>query len=161
MTKLKTNYPNLTKTVRVIIKSKYSQIDNKDEWHLNPGNLKTSFRSDIQISKDNDNLLCIEIEEAQPHPDTNVTKYWPFLEANPQTRVTLLQIFGRGFMETDNNYASRMQLCKFVANKLEAMYPNRFKYVWHKFAYPSEYYMHHSEEIAYLIVDIIRKELSR
>ena len=161
MTKLKTNYPNLTKTVRATIKSKYSQIDDKGEWHLNPGNLKTSFRSDIQISKDVNNLLCIEIEEAQPHPDTNVTKYWPFLEANPHTRVTLLQIFGRGFMETDNNYASRMQLCKFVANKLEAIYPNRFKYVWHKFTYPSEYYLHHSEEIAYLIVDIIRKELSR
>ena len=79
---MKTNYPNLTKTVRATIKSKYSQIDDKGEWHLNPSNLKTSFRTDIQISKDNDNLLCIEIEEAQSNPDTNVTKYWPFLEAN-------------------------------------------------------------------------------
>ncbi len=69
---------------------------------------KWAFKSDFRVEISPKDFLIVEIEANQPHPDTNVTKYWKVLEENPDTKITLIQIFGRGFLEkSKNDYRSR------------------------------------------------------
>lgn len=71
--------------------------------------------------------LFIEIEEGQPHPDTNVTKYWRWMEVeNVKDKIILIQVFASEFY--DNNYRSRTILCDFIAKKIKESNSN-FLYI--------------------------------
>lgn len=62
--------------------------------------------------------LFVEVEGSQPHPDTNVTKYWYWIDqTKPKGKVVLIHIFGHEFY--DNNYRSRTVLCDFLAKKIQ------------------------------------------
>lgn len=92
----------------------------KDTW---------AFKSDFAIGLGQDNWLFVEIENAQPHPDTNVSKYWTLLDKNKDVNITLIQIFGKRFLEeSKNDYRSRLDLCKFIADKIHKEYGKRFIY---------------------------------
>lgn len=61
--------------------------------------------------------LFVEVEGSQPHPDTNVTKYWYWIDqTKPKGKVVLIHVFGHEFY--DNNYRSRTALCDFLAEKI-------------------------------------------
>lgn len=70
--------------------------------------------------------VFIEIEEGQLHPDTNVTKYWYWLEQERiKDKIFLIHVFGSKFY--DDSYRSRTQLCGFVAKKISKSF--NFKYI--------------------------------
>jgi len=90
---------------------------------------KWDFKSDFKVEINPKDFLIVEIESSQPHPDTNVTKYWYILEKNPDIKITLIQIFGRGFLEkSKNDYRSRLELCGFMAKKMKREFKERFIY---------------------------------
>ena len=95
----------------------------QDKLHLSPkteyklGNHAWSSKADIAIELGK-NKFFVEVEEGQNHPDTNVTKYWSWIEKEKiSNKVILIQIFGSDFY--DNNYRSRTELCKFIADKIK------------------------------------------
>lgn len=80
------------------------------------GNHKWCSRADIGLDIKNIKLF-VEIEEGQPHPDTNVTKYWYWINNEDiKNKVILIQVFGSDFY--NNHYRSRSELCSFIANKI-------------------------------------------
>jgi hypothetical protein len=96
----------------------------KTEYRL--GEDKWCSMADIAIEFSKAKLF-IEIEEGQTHPDTNVTKYWNWMEKeNIKDKIILIQVFGSKFY--DNNYRSRAILCDFIARKIKESNPN-FLYI--------------------------------
>ncbi|MDO8747742.1 MAG: hypothetical protein Q7J72_01320 [Candidatus Omnitrophota bacterium] len=96
----------------------------RSEYCLGPE--RWCFKADIACDIKNGKLI-IEIEQGQPHPDTNVAKYWYWLEKSKyKGKLYLIQVFGREFY--DNNYKSRADLCQFVAEKISKCHAN-FKYM--------------------------------
>lgn len=90
-------------------------IDSIPEYHL--GHERYSFKSDLYFEVSGINIF-IEVEDRQPHPDTNVSKYWQWVEENSiKLPVVLVQIFGKEFY--GNNYRSRAELCTFIAEKIK------------------------------------------
>jgi len=73
----------------------------------------------------NNSLIFLECENTQKHPNTNVLKYWPFLEKNSSTRVVLFQYF---FSE-NKAPKNRLALCNFLALKIQELFPKRFQYI--------------------------------
>ena len=74
----------------------------------------------------NDWIVTIEIEYGQSHPNTNVVKVWPYLDKTENERICLIHII----LPHPNKKISpnRINLCDFVANKINAEYSERFKY---------------------------------
>ena len=75
-------------------------------------------------------LILLEVENTQKHPNTNVTKIWPYLECELTKKILLIHVF------TNKNTASpnRVKLCSFIGDKLESLYPDRFRY--YKYNWP-------------------------
>jgi len=102
------------------------KIDSKTEYLL--GTDRWSHKSDIfaEIKKPK-MFLFVEVEGEQSHPDTNVTKYWYWMEKNKiDKKVTLVHVFGSIFY--GNNYKSRSELCGFIARKIRNAHRN-FVYI--------------------------------
>jgi len=70
-------------------------------------------------------FLFLEVESGQKHPDTNVAKLWPYLEKHGRERIFLIQAF---FASSHNLESNRGRLGEWVAKKLEAVFPGRFRY---------------------------------
>ena len=154
-------YPKLTKDVIKSLKDEGVLIE--EEYYLYPEKQR-SPKADIIIRKDSNNWIAVEIEETQTHPDTNILKYWEFLEKNKNLSLKLIQILGRGFVEgktKKGNYVSRVNNCKFLKVKMEDDLNGRFKYVLedlkdHGFNC-CEDYRAKREEVKDKIIEIIMK----
>lgn len=68
-------------------------------------------------------VIFYEIEEGQAHPCTNVSKYWPVLEENPEMKIVLIQ-----WLVKKPKSINRWRLAKFLANKMINFFPDRFHY---------------------------------
>ena len=79
-----------------------------------------------------DVLVLLEIERSQTHPNTNVLQLWPYLFHNNEVRVLLLHVFVEG--GTSIKKKNRIRQGDFVAEQLEDMYKDRFRYF--RFNYP-------------------------
>jgi len=112
-------------------------IDDINNYLLNSLNKNTTkeyrLGNDIWCSKadlflaDKKNKIFIEVDEGQPHPDTNVLKYWYWMETeNIKSKVLLIHVFGSYFY--NNNYRSRSQLCRFLVDKMKVQFDN-FEYI--------------------------------
>jgi len=156
---MKSEFFNLTKGVRGKLKSFLGDKAISKEVYLSKE--KFSFKADIQINNSSE-VIFIEIEESQTHPDTNVSKYWGYLESNPNRKVKLIQIFGRGFSETENNYASRKKLSEFIAKKIKLAFPKDFEYVplnLKDFNYSPEDYKSKGAEITDKVVELLKEHI--
>ena len=72
--------------------------------------------------------LFLEVDTAQKHPNTNVVKYWPWLEENPDHHILLIQVFNKK-PERKPPPENRRQLCEWYGRKIEAALHNRFRYM--------------------------------
>jgi len=102
------------------------KLDSKCEYRL--GEARWSHKADIEVEISKPKMqLFIEVDGEQPHPDTNVTKYWYWMNKNKiSKKVVLIHIFGTAFY--DSNYRSRSELCNFIANKMHHEFRN-FVYI--------------------------------
>jgi len=69
--------------------------------------------------------IFLEIEKGQSHPDTNVSKVWPYLRENRRVQILLIQVF---FAECLKKYKSRVLLSKWIGCELEKRFYRRFHY---------------------------------
>jgi len=131
------------------------------EYHLKPkcecllGTNRWRSKADIFVELKGVKLF-IEVEGSQPHPDTNVAKYWYWIDqTKPKGKVVLIHVFGHEFY--DNNYRSRTLLCGFLARKIRKQGIN--------FVYrPIPIDKHHPWSEKWLISDLLkltRKEINR
>jgi hypothetical protein len=75
-----------------------------------------------------DNVLVLaEIENGQKHPQANVLKLWPYLEEEKTVRIILIHWLTR--FSDPKISPNRKKLCEFTGNKLETLFPGRFKYI--------------------------------
>lgn len=70
-------------------------------------------------------LVLLECEFSQKHPNTNVTKLWPFLVERHDIRVFLLHYFDQLNKASKN----RLKLCEYFGKRMEEEFPGRFGYV--------------------------------
>ena len=76
-------------------------------------------------------IAVLEVDIDQTHPDTNVVKFWPYLESNPKIQVLLIHAFT---LVNDKNEASRSfkgsrrRLCDWYGRRIERELPGRFVY---------------------------------
>jgi len=159
---MKIKCSNLTNDVRNALIRRGIEIQR--EHHLYPEEKQRSPKADIVIKKGINEWIVIEIEECQTHPDTNILKYWEFLEKNKNLSLKLIHILGRGFAEgktKKGNYISRVNNCKFLKKKMEIDLNNRFRYILEDLKdygfTSSEDYIHKKEEIENKIIEIILK----
>ena len=113
----------LTNEIRTLLKEQLGDSVWPREYPLFPGD-RTSFKADIFIK--GDPQIFVEVDEQQANPDTNVSKYWMYLEKNPDLKITLIHVFGE--IVTGQNYKSRADLAAFIANKIEGATNGSFKY---------------------------------
>jgi hypothetical protein len=69
--------------------------------------------------------IFLEIEKGQSHPDTNVSKVWPYLRKNDKVHIFLIQVF---FTECLGKCKSRVLLSEWIGNELEKQFHRRFHY---------------------------------
>ncbi len=117
---------SLANRIKEWVENNYSGIICVCEKQLEIGNIQ-SPKADLAIKKKNGDVIAIEIEDGQPHPDTNVTKYW-YMKVNFSKRkhLTIIQIFSPRYKK---DYQSRVELCRFVAKRMKQDYPTTFKYI--------------------------------
>ena len=78
-----------------------------------------SPEADIFIEGNNGTQIAFELESNQPHPDTNVIKYWRWIkEHNIRNRIVLIHIYGSLF--NNENYIARVRNTDFVAQQIKA-----------------------------------------
>lgn len=70
-------------------------------------------------------IIFLECEKGQKHPNTNVLKYWPYLETHSNLKVILFQYF---FPE-NKAPKNRIALCDFLRIELEMIFLKRFQYI--------------------------------
>jgi hypothetical protein len=70
-------------------------------------------------------LVLLECELGQKHPNTNVMKVFPYLEKHSNKRIILIHYF---FPE-NKAPKNRLALCDFIASKMENSLKDRFQYV--------------------------------
>jgi len=63
-------------------------------------------------------LLAIEVEAGQPHPDTNVGKYWLLYERRRYQRIVLFHIYTPLF----DSYNSRKELASFYETRMHELH---------------------------------------
>lgn len=68
--------------------------------------------------------VFLECERGQKHPNTNVLKLYPYLEKNPEIKITLIHYF----FKENKTPKNRLALCDFIAKKMEEIFGNRFTY---------------------------------
>ncbi len=76
------------------------------------------------VLNEND-LILLECEKGQKHPNTNVLKVYPYLEEYLDKRIVLIHYF---FPE-NKAPKNRLALCNFIASKMESSFKNRFQYI--------------------------------
>ncbi|RKD12364.1 hypothetical protein BCY91_11975 [Pelobium manganitolerans] len=107
-------------------------ISNSIELHLNMKFEDYEFQlndwgeSDNYCQIDDNTFIFLECECTQKHPNTNILKYWPFLEENKDYKVILFHYF----YPENKAPKNRIRLCRFTASKLEAIFQERFQYVY-------------------------------
>jgi hypothetical protein len=80
------------------------------------------FRSDGMLT-DGRNLLAIEVEVRQAHPDTNTGKYWFLWNKHKQyEKIVLFHIYTPGF----DSYGYRKALAKFYVDKMKPEVPMEY-----------------------------------
>ena len=156
----KEKYPKLTKIVCGKLKETFKDKGGVNEYRLFKENGLISFKADFSVELSSNTFLFVEVEETQTHPDTNVSKYWMFLEKNKGINIILIQIFGRGFTETKNNYRSRLDLCNFIAGKMSEALKERFKYYSKELNKKQEEYKNNSELIGDEIISFVNQSIS-
>jgi hypothetical protein len=119
--------PSLTKLVRDKLNIRYPDIVHPKEFYLSPKE-RISFKADIAIHPNDNELLIVEIEEKQSSPDTNVSKYWMYLQDHPEKKIKIIQVFGEIFHASPQGYHSRKELAGFIAGQMENIYKDRFSY---------------------------------
>src|SRR3954468_15873817 len=62
--------------------------------------------------------LFLEVETSQKHPNTNVLKVWPYLEAHPKVSIVLAQAF---FPQSPGCNSSRGKLGCWLGERLESL----------------------------------------
>ena len=87
-----------------------------------PGFPSDGFRADALLTNGH-NLLAVEVEVRQTHPDTNVGKYWLLSRYQKYESVVLFHIYTPAF----DSYGWRMKLGQFYAERMAAEMP--FEYV--------------------------------
>ena len=96
---------------------------------------KWSPKPDIDLPLDKETRIFIEIEDTQSHPESNVLKYWWWMEfeeagtreARRQLKkVVLIQVFGKQFR--GENLKLKIDLCKFIATRMANNLPCIFHY---------------------------------
>lgn len=70
-------------------------------------------------------LLLLECEMGQKHPNTNVLKIFPYLENHRNKRIILLHYF---FPE-NKAPKNRVALCDYISTKMEQNLIGRFQYI--------------------------------
>lgn len=153
---------SIANLARLKLRSDLGKIVSEGEYPLSPGE-RTSFKADASIKFSPNWLVFLEIEEHQSHPDTNVSKYWTFLDSAAKgLDITLIQVFGSEFAETENNYKSRKDLCSVIAGKIRKEHKT-FDYVPLdlKGRFSSVDYTNHPEKIADYVADFVKKHLNK
>lgn len=79
---------------------------------------------DYAVVRD-DFLVLFEFEKGQKHPNTNVLKVWPYLDARPNLTIALVQLFVAG---AQNEKGSRGRLAQWVADRMSLEFGGRFLY---------------------------------
>lgn len=72
-----------------------------------------------------DTLILLECEKGQKHPNTNLLKLYPYLEEFPDAKIILIHYF----YPENKAPKSRIALCNFLGDKLEAEFGIRFQYI--------------------------------
>lgn len=73
-----------------------------------------------------DTIILLECEKGQKHPNTNVLKLFPYLEQFPLVHVILIHYF---FPE-NKAPKNRIDLCKFISEKIRENFGPRFQYIY-------------------------------
>lgn len=81
-------------------------------------------------AKKNDVLILLEVESGQKHPNTNVVKLWPYLESETKAKIMFIHVF----TPENNAPKNRLRLCNYIGNKLEDIFPDRFRYYKYNWA---------------------------
>ena len=102
------------------------------EFEPNEFDLNGWGRVDFYSKGENDTLIFVEVENRQKHPQTNVLKIWPFLEENPSIKILLIHIILPQKIKKHEPSKNRLKLCKFVGDKLEKLFNDRFRYIYIK-----------------------------
>ena len=118
-------------------------MDTEDPWQLlrtrtglwfGPGGTLSGWgTADGTVHLQPEVLVAAELESTQRHPDTNVLKYWPWLEERPGTTLILVHVFGRWSLSRTGN---RSRLAGWVARKIGAAVGSRFAYCRLDIGYP-------------------------
>ena len=87
-----------------------------------PGFPFDGFRADAALT-DGRNLLAVEVEVRQTHPDTNVGKYWLLREYRLYQKVMLFHVYTPAY----DSYGWRKTLGAFYAQKMSQ--DSEFEYV--------------------------------
>lgn len=70
-------------------------------------------------------LLLLEVEATQKHPNTNVLKLWPYLDSNEQLSIVLIQAFFEG---SPGLHSNRGRLADWTAARMEETFGSRFRF---------------------------------
>ena len=101
-------------------------IAHKLDIEFEPSEFKLDEWGNVDFYYKKDNLLVLlEVEKSQKHPNTNVAKVWPYLEENPKIKVLLIQII----REENRAPRNRIALCDFLGQKMENVFPDRFRFI--------------------------------
>ena len=101
-------------------------IANKLGIHFESSEFKLDKWGNVDFYYKKENLLVLlEVEKSQKHPNTNVAKVWPYLEENPNKKILLIQII----REENRAPKNRLALCDFLGDKMENVFPDRFRFV--------------------------------
>ena len=73
---------------------------------------------------DTNTIVFLECEKGKKHPNTNVLKLYPYLEENPEIKITLIHYF----FKENKTPKNRLALCDFIVNKMRKKFGNRFTY---------------------------------
>jgi hypothetical protein len=94
---------------------------------LPPGNCRvgTWGQADYCWEVAADTRIFLEVEHQQTHPDTNVLKFWPFLDENPALSIVLVHAF---FPDSRSWGGSRARLARWLGNKMHRAFSGRFNY---------------------------------
>lgn len=83
--------------------------------------LALGCRADYGCQIDERRFLFVEIELSQKHPQTNVVKYWPWLDASEHRQVLLVQLF--------YGNTSRRRLTSWIGERLAELFGERLIYL--------------------------------
>ncbi len=118
------------------------------DWEPQELTLDGWGRSDFYCIKDNV-LVILEVEKGQKHPNTNVTKIWPYLDTHPEKKILLIHVIC-----SDNSAPkNRIKLSEFIGNKMMQLYQTRFLY--YLIEGTPQSYSEHNDAIKSQLIDLL------